>query len=122
MQSDILLGLTQQFNPYTPFDGNGLVTLLSWQSGHRPETRTTHYALEREFPAKLQPELIDRYLENSRIWHEFNLIREEDVIEVANIDISADLYQGGRSALGYAPDAGEIEYGNIDDTERRENG
>ena len=101
-----LVSLTQNFNPYTPFDENGLVRLLSWQSGHAPETHNRHYALEREFPAKLQPELIDRYLENSRIWHEFNLIRENDVIEaVVDTDINPPQRRSRPSAPGYAPDS-----------------
>ena len=48
-----LVSLAQNFNPYTPYDENGLIRLLSWQSGHAPETHNRHYALEREFPAKL---------------------------------------------------------------------
>ena len=33
--------------------------------------------LERGYPARLQPELIDRYFDNSFIWHRFLGITEE---------------------------------------------
>jgi hypothetical protein len=78
-----LTSLTQNFNPHTPYDENGLVRLLSWQSGHTPTTHSHHYALEREFPAKLQPQLIDRYLDNSRIWHEFTQTQDNNMAKAS---------------------------------------
>ena len=83
-----LVSLTRQFDPHTPVDEGGLVKLMAWQCGHRPATHVQHYTLEREFPAQLQPALIDRYLENSRIWHEFNLIRVGDIVNTPYVDTS----------------------------------
>ncbi|KAJ9633941.1 hypothetical protein H2199_009190 [Coniosporium tulheliwenetii] len=84
-------------------DYDGFLRLLSFQSGHKPLTHTGTYALEHEFPAKLQPDLIDRYLENSRMWHQFALIGDSDVINVAtdcNLNHPSQSYE----ALGYNPD------------------
>lgn len=60
-------GLLKPFDPHTPNDLNGFLQLLAFQTGHSPSTRAGGYALETSFPAKLQPDLIYRYLENSRV-------------------------------------------------------
>jgi len=95
--------LIKPFDPNTPKDYDGFLRLLSFQSGHKPLTHASTYALEREFPAKLQPDLIDRYLENSRVWHDFALIGDSDVISV---DVDCNLNHPSQSyeALGYNPD------------------
>ncbi|PVH90623.1 hypothetical protein DM02DRAFT_483906, partial [Periconia macrospinosa] len=69
------------FDPNTPRDYSGFLKLLSFQTGHKPTTHAGAYALEHGFPSKLQPNLIDRYLESSRIWHEFTLTRATDILE-----------------------------------------
>ncbi|OAL42613.1 hypothetical protein IQ07DRAFT_525792 [Pyrenochaeta sp. DS3sAY3a] len=76
-----LPALVKPFDPNTPKDYNGFLQLLSFQTGHRPVTHASAYALEHGFPTKLQPDLIDRYLVNSHMWHEFTLTREEDVLD-----------------------------------------
>ena len=99
-----LVSLTKNFDPHIPHDENGILRTMSWQAGHHAETHSSHYALEREFPAKLQPQLINRYLENSRIWHEFNLISCHDVISI-DIDHTISTIAKQPSPLGYLPDS-----------------
>ena len=65
--------LLKPFDAHVPQDYDGFLRLLAFQTGHKPETRANAYALEIAFPAKLQPDLIRRYLENSRVWHDFLL-------------------------------------------------
>ena len=87
-------------------DYDGFLCLLSYQTGHRPLTHGSAYALENAFPTKLQPDLLERYLQNSRVWHDFLLISEEDVVE-----LSSDYRFGGlkqkTSLCGYFPDPPE---------------
>jgi hypothetical protein len=96
--------LVKPFDAHTPQDYDGFLQLLAFQTGHKPSTHTSAYALETAFPAKLQPDLIRRYLENSRIWHEFLLIGQEDVIEAA-IDQSYNGLDRSIKPTGYFPDA-----------------
>jgi hypothetical protein len=42
---------------------------IAWQAAHHVRTLTGSYALDRSFPAQLQPELIGRYLALSALWH-----------------------------------------------------
>ncbi|KAJ9634203.1 hypothetical protein H2199_009087 [Coniosporium tulheliwenetii] len=95
--------LIKPFDPNTPKDYDGFLRLLSFQSGHKPLTHAGTYALEREFPAKLQPDLIDRYLENSRMWHQFALIGDSDVIST-DVDCNFNHLSQSYEALGYDPD------------------
>jgi hypothetical protein len=74
-------GLLKQFNPHLPNDLDGFLSLLSFQTGHKPATRSGAYALENGFPSKLQPDLIHRYLENSDIWQKFLMISRDDYLE-----------------------------------------
>lgn len=69
------------FDLNTPKDYDGFLKLLAFQTGHRAATHAGAYALEHGFPAKLQPELIDRYLENSQAWHRFTMTRDTDVLD-----------------------------------------
>lgn len=62
--------LLQPFDPDLPYDYNGFLRLLSFQTGHKPSTHVGAYALDKAYPAKLQSELIERYLQNSVVWHE----------------------------------------------------
>lgn len=78
-----LPALVKPFDAHTPQDYGGFLQLLAFQTGHKPSTHSSAYALETAFPAKLQPDLIRRDLENSRVWHKFLLIGQEDVIEAA---------------------------------------
>lgn len=94
--------LVTPFDPNTPKDYNSFLQLLSFQAGHKPTTHAGAYALEHGFPAKLQPDLIDRYLENSHVWHEFTLTRETDIL-----DYSSDVGSAATPStqlVGYFPD------------------
>jgi hypothetical protein len=73
--------LLKQFDPYLPNDLDGFLSLLSFQTGHKPAIRSGAYALENGFPSKLQPDLIHRYLENSDIWQKFLMISRDDYLE-----------------------------------------
>lgn len=72
--------LVAPFDPNTPKDYNGFLRLLAFQTGHKPSMQAGTYALEHGFPVRLQPDLINRYLENSNVWHEFTMTRASDVI------------------------------------------
>ncbi|EMD86838.1 hypothetical protein COCHEDRAFT_1218347 [Bipolaris maydis C5] len=97
-----LPGLVAPFDPSTPKDYNGFLQLLAFQTGHRPVTHASAYALEHGFPTKLQPDLIDRYLVNSHMWHEFTLTREEDVLDDSLAD--ARYASSSTSQVDYCPD------------------
>jgi hypothetical protein len=51
--------ILQPFDPNLPKDYNGVLRLLSFQTGHNPATHAGAYALGRAYPAKLQPDLIE---------------------------------------------------------------
>lgn len=97
-----LPSLVAAFDPNTPKDHNGFLQLLAFQTGHRPVTHASAYALEHGFPTKLQPDLIDRYLVNSHMWHEFTLTREEDVLDYT-LAIAHDT-PSQTSRVSYCPD------------------
>ncbi|KAH9859292.1 hypothetical protein J1614_012179 [Plenodomus biglobosus] len=80
--------LLQPFDPNMPKDYDGFLHLLSFQTGHNPSTHAGAYALDRAYPAKLQPDLIDRYFESSFIWHRFARITESDPLTV---DVDSDM-------------------------------
>ncbi|KAF1828643.1 hypothetical protein BDW02DRAFT_614859 [Decorospora gaudefroyi] len=97
-----LQALVAPFDPSTPKDYNGFLQLLAFQTGHRPVTHASAYALEHGFPTRLQPDLIDRYLVNSHMWHEFTLTREEDVLDHS---LAATSYAKSSTArVSYCPD------------------
>jgi hypothetical protein len=73
--------LLKPFDPHLPNDLDDFLSLLSFQTGHKPATRSGAYALENGFPSKLQPDLIHRYLENSDIWQKFLMISKDDYLE-----------------------------------------
>jgi hypothetical protein len=97
-----LPALVQSFDPNTPKDFNGFLQLLSFQTGHRPVTNASAYALEHGFPTRLQADLIDRYLVNSHMWHEFTLTREEDILDHSLA--AAYNAPSSISRVGYCPD------------------
>lgn len=98
-----LPSLLRPFDAHAPNDYDGFLRLLSFQTGHKPSTHSGAYALEHAFPSKLQPDLIHRYLENSRVWHQFLLIGENDVVEAVG---DQRISRSGRktSSYGYLPD------------------
>jgi hypothetical protein len=98
-----LPALVTPFDPNTPKNYNGFLQLLAFQTGHRPVTHASAYALEHGFPTKLQPDLIDRYLVNSHMWHEFTLTREEDSLDYSLSTVHKTL--SSTTQVGYYPDA-----------------
>ncbi|KAF2158467.1 hypothetical protein M409DRAFT_31022 [Zasmidium cellare ATCC 36951] len=98
-----LPALLKPFDAHTPNDYDGFLRLLAFQTGHKPTTHAGAYALETAFAAKLQADLICRYLENSRIWHQFLLVGQSDVIEAA-VDSSYDRNKRTYEIAGYFPD------------------
>lgn len=85
-----LPSIIQPFDPNTPREYDGLLRLLSFQTGHNPATHAGAYALDRAYPAKLQPDLVERYFHTSRVWHQFLGIAEEGPIA---IDVGSDVNQ-----------------------------
>ncbi|KAF2633122.1 hypothetical protein BU25DRAFT_445050 [Macroventuria anomochaeta] len=124
-----LPSLVQPFDPNAPKDYDGFLRLLSFQTGHNPSTHAGAYALDRAYPAKLQPELVERYFQNSRVWHRFLAVTEEDPITVdVDSDVGNSSSKPALSAPGYHPDdAGmlspevidEVEVSSADDTIRQ---
>jgi hypothetical protein len=97
-----LPSLVAAFDPNTPKDYDGFLQLPAFQTGHRPVTHASAYALEHGFPTKLQPDLTDRYLMNSHMWHEFTLTQEEDVLDYS-LPIAHDT-PSQTSRVSYCPD------------------
>lgn len=81
------------------------MTLFAFQTGHNPKTRSRAYALEEGFPARLQPEVIERYLQNSRRWHKF-ICQEEDQYDV----VTTDCYFSNKRGVYAFPDWLEDQY------------
>jgi hypothetical protein len=92
--------LIAPFDPNTPRDYNGFIRLLAFQTGHKPATHAGLYALEHRYPSKLQPDLIERYLENSHAWQSFTQTRSDESIDLC----SCAAGNKRTSPLGYAPD------------------
>jgi hypothetical protein len=61
-----LPGMVKPFNPNAPRDHDRLSQFRSFQTGHNLVTHARAYALDRAYPAKLQPDLLERYLEISK--------------------------------------------------------
>jgi hypothetical protein len=95
--------LLKPFDAHAPQDYDGFLRLLAFQTGHKPATHANAYALETAFPAKLQPDLVCRYLENSRVSHDFLLVGESDVIE-AVVDHCYSRSKKSFQSAGYFPD------------------
>lgn len=97
--------LLQPFDPNTPKDYNGFLHLLSFQTGHNPSTHAGAYALDRAYPAKLQPDLIDRYFDNSFTWHRFARVTESDPLTIeVDSDMDRPLASSPQKAPGYPCD------------------
>lgn len=94
--------LIQPFDANTPNDYTGFLNLLSYQTGHRPATHSGSYALEKGFPTKLQPDLIDRYTENSLAWHRYICLAEDNAL-LADVDMGRDWFSTAPQAPAYHP-------------------
>jgi hypothetical protein len=83
-----LPGIVQPFDANTPKGYEGLSRILSFQTGHNPATHAGAYALDRAYPAKLQPDLVEQYLHISKVWHQFLDIARESTFR-ANLGSDA---------------------------------
>ncbi|KAH8746315.1 hypothetical protein F5882DRAFT_237125, partial [Hyaloscypha sp. PMI_1271] len=72
--------LLQPFDPDAPIEFESFLKTLVFQTSHSIKRHTQAYALEEAYPAKLQPNLIDRYYQSSLLWHSFLLLRKEDLL------------------------------------------
>jgi hypothetical protein len=98
-----LPALVTLFDPNTPKNYNGFLQPLAFQTGHRPVTHASAYALEHGFPTILQPDLIDRSLVNTHMWHEFMLTREEGALDYSLATVHKT--SSGTIQVSYYPDA-----------------
>jgi hypothetical protein len=89
--------MIQPFDPNIPRDCSVLLRLLSFQTGHNPATHAGAYALDRAYPAKLQPDLVERYFQISEVWHRFLAIAGGSAL-TAGSDIYHSLQDGTSSA------------------------
>lgn len=64
--------------------------LLSFHTGHNLSTHVGAYALDKTLPAKLQSELIERYLRNSIVWHKLVGDRETIKADLVSNDRPSD--------------------------------
>ncbi|KAL5371081.1 hypothetical protein DPSP01_014505 [Paraphaeosphaeria sporulosa] len=88
-----------------PRDYDGFLRLLSFQTGHKPSTHDSAYALDRAFPAKLQADLIECYYENSYAWHQFMAITDGDPLVVGvGSDVESPEQQDYTQAPSYSSD------------------
>jgi hypothetical protein len=90
--------MVQPFDPNLPKDYDGLLRRLSFQTGHNPATYAGAYALDRVHPAKLQPDLVERYFQTSEVWLRFLAIAGESAL-TAGYDINRSL----QDAISPAP-------------------
>ncbi|PVH68318.1 hypothetical protein DL98DRAFT_399032, partial [Cadophora sp. DSE1049] len=59
------------FDPNAPTEYAMFLKMLAYQTGHTIQTHSRSYALDNNYPAKLQADLIDRYYQSSLLWHQF---------------------------------------------------
>jgi hypothetical protein len=91
--------MVKPFDPNAPRDHDRLSRFRSFQTGHNPATHAGAYALDRAYPAKLQPDLLERYFEISKAWHQFLAIDKEETIQT---EVTSDV---SKLSLGTALDA-----------------
>ncbi|KAF2149704.1 hypothetical protein K461DRAFT_280936 [Myriangium duriaei CBS 260.36] len=70
-----------------PGNNKSFIDLLAFQTGHKPQTHAQAYALEHRFPSRLQPELIDRYVQISEHWHKYMCV-DEGQFNISTIDVT----------------------------------
>ncbi|KFZ22727.1 hypothetical protein V502_02791, partial [Pseudogymnoascus sp. VKM F-4520 (FW-2644)] len=74
---------------------------LAFQTGHTIQTHSRSYALDNQYPARLQSDLIGRYYQSSLLWHRFLLLGEGDPLLLQSDE------QGQNEpfqTIGYSPD------------------
>lgn len=57
------------FDPDAPSEYATFLKTLAFQTGHTIQTHSRSYALNNQYPAKLQSVLISRYYQSSLLWH-----------------------------------------------------
>jgi Orsellinic acid/F9775 biosynthesis cluster protein D len=74
--------ITQIARPFDlehPLDSDDPYLGIARQSGHRVQTLLESYALDRAYPARLQPELLAQYQRVSQSWHSWLELEKLDV-------------------------------------------
>ncbi|KAL5346651.1 hypothetical protein ACLOAV_008358 [Pseudogymnoascus australis] len=88
-------------DPDAPSEYATFLKTLAFQTGHTIQTHSRSYALDNQYPAKLQSDLIGRYYQSSLLWHRFLLLAEGDPLLLQSNE------QGQNEPLqtiGYSPD------------------
>jgi len=66
--------LVQKSDFYRPKANTDPVTMIAAGVGHHTRTLLTEYAIDTALPARLQPELLDMYLQLSNLWQDWNKV------------------------------------------------
>jgi hypothetical protein len=64
--------LIQAANFYKPKAASDPVKMIATGAGHHPQVLLTEYAIDSALPARLQPELLEMYLQLSTLWQDWN--------------------------------------------------
>ena len=67
------------------FISEKICDIYAWQAGHSWQTNTQTYGLDTAYPNRLQPGLLNEYLQASSTWHEwigFEVESRETIVEV----------------------------------------
>ena len=72
--------IISSFDLNAPSEYAMFLKTLAFQTGHIIQTHSQPYALDNVYPAKLQPDLIDRYYQSSLLWHRFLLLGDGDPV------------------------------------------
>lgn len=64
--------LVQKSDFYRPKANTDPITMIAAGVGHHTRTLLTEYAIDTALPARLQPELLDMYLQLSNLWQDWN--------------------------------------------------
>lgn len=70
--------LIQQKNFYKPKDTSDPYNMIAMGTGHHTRALLTAYAIDRAYPTRLQPELLELYLRLSTLWQAWNEQYDQD--------------------------------------------
>lgn len=91
------------FNPDAPTEYAAFLKTLAYQTGHTIQTHSRSYALEENYPGKLQSDLIERYYQSSLLWQRFLNLSDGDPLLV-QLSTEGKLVETPSQAISYAPD------------------